>query len=105
MKHYLNFLGQSDPYVTIQCGLSKIKRTKTQKKCLNPIWNETIEFEYTTTTEGILDEGNCGDKIIIRVWDEDIGLKVIFNYIFFDFYIEYLFGFATSQLNNGDFYR
>ncbi len=35
-----------------------------------------IEFEYTSTTEGILDEeGNLGDKIIVRVWDEDSGLK------------------------------
>jgi hypothetical protein len=40
------------------------------------VWNEMIEFEYTSTTEGILDEeGNLGDKIILRVWDEDSGLK------------------------------
>ena len=43
---------------------------------MNPIWNEQIEFEYFTTPDGILDEsGHCGEKIIIRVWDEDSGLK------------------------------
>lgn len=68
--------GTSDPYVTIQCGFSKLKRTKTQQKNLNPVWNETIEFEYLNTADGIVtDLGNCGNKIIIRVWDEDVGLK------------------------------
>lgn len=36
--------GTSDPYVTIQCGNSKVKKTKTIKKTLNPVWNELIQF-------------------------------------------------------------
>ena len=82
--------GTSDPYVTIQCGFSPIKRTKTQKKKLNPIWNETLEFEYYNTADGIytdIKSGHhgssssgggqtmCGNKIVIRVWDEDVGIK------------------------------
>jgi hypothetical protein len=96
--------GTSDPYLTIQCGFLPIKRTKTQKKKLNPIWNETLEFEYYNTADGIYTDtsskssssgsssssscnasgagGNsltgqtmCGNKIVIRVWDEDVGIK------------------------------
>lgn len=36
--------GTSDPYVTIQCGNSKVKKTKTIKKTLNPVWNEMLQF-------------------------------------------------------------
>jgi hypothetical protein len=87
--------GTSDPYVTIQCGFLPIKRTKTQKKKLNPIWNETLEFEYFNTADGIYTDNTkptssssssssssashgqtmCGNKIVIRVWDEDVGIK------------------------------
>ena len=67
--------GTSDPYVTIQVGHSKIKRTKTIRKNLNPVWNEYVECEYFNTTDGICNEsGKGGDKIIIRVWDEDFGI-------------------------------
>jgi hypothetical protein len=93
--------GTSDPYVTIQCGFLPIKRTKTQKKKLNPIWNETLEFEYFNTADGVYTDAKsgsssggsnsnnssssglssltgqtmCGNKIVIRVWDEDVGIK------------------------------
>ena len=72
--------GTSDPYVTIQCGFSKIKKTKTQKKNLNPVWNETIEFEYYNTADGISGEidghlADGGHKLVIRLWDEDVGIK------------------------------
>ena len=36
--------GTSDPYVTVQCGNLKPKRSKTIKKTLNPVWNELIQF-------------------------------------------------------------
>lgn len=68
--------GTSDPYVTVQCGLSPLKRTKTQKKKLNPIWNETLEFEYFNTADGIyyadpknnsISAKQCGNKILVKI--------------------------------------
>ena len=37
--------GLSDPYAMVQLGHQKVRKTKTEKKTLNPDWGETFEFE------------------------------------------------------------
>jgi Ca2+-dependent lipid-binding protein len=53
----------SDPYVTVNLSQKKQLKTKTCKKTLNPIFNETLEFNNV-----ILDYHNPG-YLNINVWD------------------------------------
>lgn len=56
--------GKSDPYVKVVHG-AKTKKTKIIYKELDPVWNETVEFEALTMSE-LLREG-----LTLKVFDHD----------------------------------
>jgi len=74
---YKDTCGTSDPYVQIQCGSSlKPKKTRTIKKTLNPVWNEQIQFEFISTANSMTGDSDSNkDDLIIRIYDEDYGIK------------------------------
>ena len=55
--------GSSDPLVKIKIDGHKSQRTKTIKKNLNPVWNETLKFEY-------VDDESLSLDIVVE--DEDL---------------------------------
>ena len=79
--------GFSDPYVTVQCAHSTLRRTRTVARTNDPLWNELIVFECAHTAEGVYVVGEqsdshsmpttvrIGSKCIVRVWDEDNNVK------------------------------
>lgn len=68
--------GTSDPYVTVYLGGAFSKKTQTQFKTLNPVWDEVLEFEYLNTAEGIngLNGETMNMSVVIVVRDEDVGI-------------------------------
>ena len=57
----MDFFGKADPYVVLSLGSQTVK-TKTIRKNLNPIWNETFQLSLATTME---------DSLIATVYDWD----------------------------------
>lgn len=55
--------GSSDPLVKIKISGHKSQRTKTIKKNLNPVWNESLKFEY-------VDDESLSLDIVVE--DEDL---------------------------------
>ncbi|ABP00092.1 predicted protein, partial [Ostreococcus lucimarinus CCE9901] len=61
--------GLSDPYVVVKLhrvneSTAKIKATETVKKTLDPVWNETFEFER-------VDRGS-ESYVTFELWDHDM---------------------------------
>ena len=58
--------GFSDPYVRLYVGnaVKKAQKTKVQKRTLNPVWDETFEFE--------LDFAQRQDYLIVECFDWDL---------------------------------
>lgn len=55
--------GTSDPYCVIKNDKKKIFKTKTHKKTLNPVWNETVTFEIN------------GPMLRFKIYDHDTFTK------------------------------
>ena len=53
--------GKSDPYVRLEFGGQK-KKSKTVKKTLNPVFNETFEFEVGKSSDNTL-------RLLVYDWD------------------------------------
>ena len=53
--------GKSDPYVVLQNGGGKKRRTKVQKGTLAPVWAETLEVGVVDTEQ----------PLTLKVWDHD----------------------------------
>jgi len=58
--------GKSDPYCKFELNGQEIFKTKTQKKTLNPAWNENFEIPVPSRTAA---------KLIATVWDWDFADK------------------------------
>lgn len=56
--------GYSDPYAVVQLNGEKVFKTKTIKKTLNPVWNESFSIEILSRTK---------NKVLLQVWDWDLG--------------------------------
>ena len=64
--------GSSDPYVKVKLapdGANSKQKTKTIKKCLNPVWNETFSFPIFYQDKD--------KRLCIEMWDWDMALKMI----------------------------
>lgn len=55
--------GTSDPYCQVILNGNKIYKTKTQKKTLNPIWNESFQANITARLRSTL-------EIQVRDWNQ-----------------------------------
>ena len=58
--------GKSDPYCKFELNGQEVFKTKTQKKTLNPAWNETFEVPITSRTAAVFKA---------TVWDWDFADK------------------------------
>ena len=61
---------RSDPYVTVRLGDSEAK-TKTQKKTLNPVFNETVSLPVLASMPNHAGRWD----LIVEVWDYDMGSR------------------------------
>ena len=63
-----DFAGLSDPYVVVKLPGFSARRTRTERKTLNPTWDEKIEYECVL-------EAVVGASVTLEVYDEDFGVS------------------------------
>ena len=67
-----DFAGLSDPYAVIRMPGQSQKRTSTQKKTLNPDWDEKLEFDCDLQTV-------LAAPMVVQLFDEDFSVTSFFT--------------------------